>query len=517
MKKQINTLISILFISVLFSNVFADTITEPIRTFAGHTSDVYSVAFSPDGRYALSGSDDDTVKLWEVNSGEEIRTFEGHTKGDIFLVSSVAFSPDGRYALSGGGNTVKLWDVNSGEEIRTFARQTDYYTCFFSSFSPDGRYALSCIDYNTFKLWDVNSGEEIRTLAFAGHTDWVMSVVFSPDSRYVLTGSCDKTLKLWDMNSGAEIRTFAGHTDCVYSVAFSPDGRYALSGGGNTVKLWDVNSGEEIRTFAENTKNIESVAFDFVESVAFSPDGRYALSGNWNKTLKLWDVNSGEEIRTFAGHTSGVTSVAFSPDGRYALSGSHDKTLKLWNTGLGSPSLPAKCTAKGNVLVDSECKPLSITTGAGGPIVTKADGSSGTSEAKFSGGWSEEGGPYQSTVTYDGGEVTITQVIRFDPAHVGEEVDIIVLLNLYLPPPLDLQLWYQVSGTSGFVMWDESQATIEAFETHTIVAGESKVIGPYNLGVLEGLPTSDAKFDFGYRTNNGTIITTGVPTTLKVR
>ncbi len=176
---------------------------------------------------------------------------------------------------------------------------------------------------------------------------------------------------------------------------------------------------------------------------------------------------------------------------------------------------PEKCTAKGNVWVDDECKPLPITTGS--LIVTKADGTLGTSKAKFSGGWSEEGSPYQGTMIYDGGEITITQVIRFDPAHVGEEVDIIILLNLYLPPPVELQLWYQVSGTSGFVMWDESLATIEAFETHTIVAGESKVIGPYNLGVLEGLPTSEAKFDFGYRTNNGTIITTGVPTTLKVR
>jgi len=185
---------------------------------------------------------------------------------------------------------------------------------------------------------------------------------------------------------------------------------------------------------------------------------------------------------------------------------------------VGNDNIPDdECTAKGNVWVNGECKPLSITTGAGGPIVTKADDSSGTSNAKFSGGWSEEGGPYKDTITYNGGEVTITQVIRFDPAHVGEEVDIIILLNLYLLPPSDIELWYQVSGTSGFVMWDESPTTIEAFETHTIVAGESKVIGPYNLGVLEDFPTSDIKFDFGYRTNNGTIITTGVPTTLKVR
>jgi hypothetical protein len=171
--------------------------------------------------------------------------------------------------------------------------------------------------------------------------------------------------------------------------------------------------------------------------------------------------------------------------------------------------------SKGEVWINDECKPLPTTTGSDGPIVTKADGTSGTSDANFSGGWSENGGPYKSTMTYGGGEVAITQVIHFDPAHVGKEVDIFILLNLYFLP--DGPHWYQVSDTSGFIMWNESPATIEAFETHTIVAGESKVIGPYNLGVLEGLPTSDAKFDFGYRINNGTIITTGVPTTLKVR
>ena len=175
------------------------------------------------------------------------------------------------------------------------------------------------------------------------------------------------------------------------------------------------------------------------------------------------------------------------------------------------------CTAKGDVWVDNECKPLPTTTGSDGPTVTNADGTSGTSDSEFSGGWSENGEPYKSTVTYDGGEVSITQVIHFDPAHVGKEVDTFILLNLHLSPPSGPQLWYQVSGTSGFIMWDESPATIEAFETHTIVADKTKVVGPYNLGVLKDFPTSDIKFEFGYRTNNGTIIFSGVPTTLEVR
>jgi len=324
---KINTLISILFISFLFSNVFADTITEPIRIFSGHISGVNSVAFSPNGQYALSGSYDETLKLWDVHSGTEIRSFRGHTSE----VLSVAFSPDGRYALSGSmDSTLKLWDVNGGTEIRTFTGHTSIV--WSVAFSPNAQYALSGSHDKTLKLWDVNSGAEIRS--FSGHTSDVLSVAFSPDGRYVLSGSKDATLRLWDVDSGAEIRTFTGHIAVVWSVDFSSDGRYVLSGSRDaTLKLWDVNSGAEIRSFHGHTAG--------VTSVAFSPNARYVLSGDFDSTIKLWDVNSGAEIHSFRGHTDGVISVAFSPEARYALSGSRDKTLKLWDTGLVSPPTAA--------------------------------------------------------------------------------------------------------------------------------------------------------------------------------
>jgi WD40 domain-containing protein/TIR domain-containing protein len=288
-----------------------------IRTFAGHADRVRAVAFSPDGRTALSGGDDKTLKLWDVATGKEIRTFTGH----IAPVHSVAFSPDGRSALSGSDDrTLKLWDVAKGRELRSFAGHA--YRVYSVAFSPDGRTALSGSDDKTLKLWDVATGKEIRS--FAGHAGAVYSVAFSPDGRTALSGSADGTLKLWDIATGKEIRTFAGRAAAVYSVAFSPDGRTALSGSGDeTLKLWDVETGTEIRTFVGHTYS--------VNSVAFSPDGGSALSGGHDQTLKLWDVETAKEIRTFAGHTDSVNSVAFSPDGHNALSGSDDTTLKLWD------------------------------------------------------------------------------------------------------------------------------------------------------------------------------------------
>ncbi|WP_026794402.1 serine/threonine-protein kinase [Planktothrix mougeotii] len=287
-----------------------------IATLTGHSTDVKSVAFSPDGRMLASGSWDKMIKLWDVQSQREIATLTGHSTDVI----SVAFSPDGWTLASGGSDTtIKLWDVHSQREIATL---TGHLGVVWSvAFSPDGRTLASGSYDTTIKLWDVQSQREIATLT--GHSNWVMSVAFSPDGRTLASGSDDNTIKLWDVQSQREIATLTGHSNWVKSVAFSPDGRTLASGNDdNTIKLWDVHSQREIATLTGHSSD--------VTSVAFSVDGRTLASGSDDKKIKLWDVQSQREIATLTGHSWYVLSVAFSPDGRTLASGSYDNRIKLW-------------------------------------------------------------------------------------------------------------------------------------------------------------------------------------------
>lgn len=285
-----------------------------------YPDEVYCVAFSPDGKGLLAGSADGTLKLWDVKTGEEIRSYPGHAA----KVASVAFSSDGQRIVTGSWDaTAKLWDAATAEVIRTFSGHRD--SVEQAGLSPDGtKVVTSCWD-GTAKIWDATTGNEIRTLS--GHAQCVDWAEFSPDSTKVVTAGYDGTVRLWNVETGQQIRSFSGHTGPVHGARFSRDGKKLLTAStDSTVRLWDVETGEEIRTFRGHSTS--------VWSCAFSPDEtKIATGGSYEKTAKVWDVATGEVIRTFAGHSGNVDQVAFSPDGTKLASACHDKVLRLWDVG----------------------------------------------------------------------------------------------------------------------------------------------------------------------------------------
>ena len=285
-------------------------------TLTGHLGEVNSLGFNPPGTTLASGSDDKTVKIWNLNNRQETRTLNGH-KG---IVYSVAISPDGQTLVSGSqDNTIKVWNLNTGQEIRTLKGHSSFINCV--AITPDSQKIASGSYDKTIKVWDLNTGQEIRTLE--GHTGHILSVVISPDGQKIASASADRTIKVWNLNTGKEIRTLNKHLGDVNALAISPDGQLLVSTSDDrTVTLWNLNTGKEIRTFQGHTAD--------VNAVAFSPDGEKIATGSDDSTVKFWNLSTGQEIRSFKGHSGEVFAVAFSRDGKTLVSGSKDKTIKIW-------------------------------------------------------------------------------------------------------------------------------------------------------------------------------------------
>lgn len=262
----------------------------------------------------------DTALVRAITRLETRHIFDGNRDGD----TAVAFSPDGHFALTGSGDGVaRLWSLETGEELRSFTGHTN--TIWSVAFSPDGTRILTGGFDNTARLWDVSTGEELHVLA--GHTAMIWSVAFSPLNTQVLTGSADGTARLWNVRTGREIHRFTEQFN-VTSVAFSPNGKQIITGSGDsTAILWEVESGEELHRFVGHTSGIWAVGF--------TPDGNNIVTGSYDYTARLWNINSQETIRVFSGHRTGIISIDITADGKYLVTAGEDSMVKVWNLETG--------------------------------------------------------------------------------------------------------------------------------------------------------------------------------------
>jgi WD40 repeat protein len=314
------------------------------QTFFGHTDQVTSVAISGDGKRIVSGSADQTVKVWDPHTGEVIHTLKGHTN----MVWSVAISADGERIASGSGDkTVKLWDARKGEEILTLTGHPGPVTNV--AISADGTRIVSGAVVTAFgdsewKVWDADKGQEIHTLR--GRTADVASVAISADGKRIASVSGEifqpGEVTVWEADTGKVLHTLKGQTSFT-RVAISADGRRiaAVSGVGVTegklseIKVWDADTGAVVQTLTSRLDEEN----DFV-NVALSADGKRVVSGSLNQTLKVWDADSGQETLSLWGHTAEVTGVAINADGKLIVSGSADQTVKVWDPDTGHRVLP---------------------------------------------------------------------------------------------------------------------------------------------------------------------------------
>ena len=267
-----------------------------LQTLSGHIEAGSYVAFSADGLTLASASYDKTIRLWDASTGECLRTLLRHRRS----IACFAFSTDGLTLASGSGrtypfskssegeeNTIRLWNVHTGESLGTLKGDNDGVSSLAFSING-GTLASGGYKNKAIQLWNTNTRELLRKLE--GHTRSVNSVAFSPDGSILASGSWDKTIRLWDAYTWEHLRTLNGHTSSVVCTTFSPDGKKLASGSlDDTIRLWEVHTGECQQILQGHT--------GWVESVGFSPDGHTLTSGSEDGTILLWDLTSTQSGR----------------------------------------------------------------------------------------------------------------------------------------------------------------------------------------------------------------------------
>jgi serine/threonine protein kinase len=311
------------FMSMIFpseSEKWAKNLTLA-NTLTGHAEAVSSVAISPNGGTIASASHDQTIKLWDSQTGKLTRTLYGHT----LPVTAVAISPDGQQLVSGSlDETIKQWELSTGKQVRSL--KTDGYVAWNSAIaiSKDGLTLGTGGTDKTIRLWNFNTGQRLRTLY--GHNLPVLSLAISPNNQTLASGSTDKTVRLWNLTSGKQTQSMSVHTGWVTAVAFNPNSQTVVSGSlDKSIKVWNVSTGELV-------KKLDGHEYS-VLSLAVSSDGKILASGGLDGEIRLWNLETGKLVHVMSSaHSGQIISLAISQDGKTLVSGSADNTIKVWRT-----------------------------------------------------------------------------------------------------------------------------------------------------------------------------------------
>ena len=338
----------------------------------GHAGEVFSVALTPDGTRAVSGGSDRTVRVWDLTTGSEQAALttgseqaalatgseqavlSGHTR----TVWSVAITPDGALAVSGSGDgTVRVWDLTTGNEQAALTSQAG--EVFSVALTQDGTRAVSGGSDGALRIWDLAT--RLQQAVVTGHTGWVRAVMLAKDETLAVSGGEDASVRIWDLATGREQATLTGHAGEVFSVALTPDGTRAVSGGDDgTVRVWDLTADRE-----------EAATTGWIFSTAVTGDNARAVSGGSDGTLRVWDLATRREQATLTGHTRPVFGVALTPDGTRAVSGGSDRTVRVWDltTGTEMARWTADHAVVGCAVLSGRSVKIGVGLGQGRPCV----------------------------------------------------------------------------------------------------------------------------------------------------
>jgi WD40 repeat protein/transcriptional regulator with XRE-family HTH domain len=300
-----------------------------LKTLRGYTGGIHSLSLSSDDQILASSGQNEMIQVWHLqpdgnpSSYHPYKTFPSPTR-QMSSFSNVSFSPDNQMlAINRHDESIALWNIQTGHLERWSAHNAAVWTVLFS---PMGQILASSSYDCTVRLWDVQTHHCLHVLR--GHQNGIPALAFNPGGQWLASGSFDRTIRFWDVQTGACLKVLEGHVGTIFALAFDSGGHRLTSGSqDHTVRLWDVQTGACLKVLEGHT--------GAVWTVAISPNGRFLASGGDDQTIRLWDLQTGHCLHILDDHSGWVRSVIFSSNGQILFTGSDDRTIKLWDVQTG--------------------------------------------------------------------------------------------------------------------------------------------------------------------------------------